>query len=144
MEKQGFVYDLDLYDTVHDVFYRKILSQWGRWWTNAMIEICPMPEHSRRRFQNMHLIVSKLPPNLLDVFNRAAELERRQSTIRAVSKRHFEEFPGSPQGSFKRSKLAQPLIAYSCPFRKRNPRRFNIRDHSACAMSQFPDISKVK
>lgn len=34
--------------------------------------------------------------------------------------------------------------ALSCPFRKRNPMRFNVRLHSPCALSDFPSISHLK
>lgn len=32
----------------------------------------------------------------------------------------------------------------SCPFRKRNPTRSNIRDHSPCALRDFPSIPHLK
>lgn len=32
----------------------------------------------------------------------------------------------------------------SCPYRRRNPRRFNIRDHQTCATDVFLDIAQVK
>ncbi len=32
----------------------------------------------------------------------------------------------------------------SCPFRKRNPVKFNVRDHQSCAVQSFPDISLLK
>lgn len=32
----------------------------------------------------------------------------------------------------------------SCPFRKRNPVRFNIRDHKDCASSPFPSMTLLK
>ncbi|KAK0639174.1 hypothetical protein B0T16DRAFT_449952 [Cercophora newfieldiana] len=32
----------------------------------------------------------------------------------------------------------------TCPYRRRNPRRFNIRDHQACATDVFLDMSQVK
>ncbi|KAM7199765.1 hypothetical protein V8F20_005635 [Naviculisporaceae sp. PSN 640] len=32
----------------------------------------------------------------------------------------------------------------SCPFRKRNPVKFNVRDHQSCAVQSFPDISQLK
>ncbi|KAK4209563.1 hypothetical protein QBC37DRAFT_450105, partial [Rhypophila decipiens] len=32
----------------------------------------------------------------------------------------------------------------SCPFRKRNAVRFNVRDHQSCAIQAFPDISQLK
>ncbi|KAJ4288802.1 hypothetical protein N0V88_007129 [Collariella sp. IMI 366227] len=33
---------------------------------------------------------------------------------------------------------------FSCPFRKRNPLRFNLRDSPSCALMGYPDISQVK
>ncbi|KAK1760094.1 hypothetical protein QBC47DRAFT_445 [Echria macrotheca] len=33
---------------------------------------------------------------------------------------------------------------FSCPFRKRNPTRFNVRDHQHCAVQSFPDICQLK
>ncbi|KAI1750286.1 hypothetical protein F4782DRAFT_548773 [Xylaria castorea] len=33
---------------------------------------------------------------------------------------------------------------FSCPFRKRNPRRFNVRDHEQCANRSYRDISALK
>ncbi|KAF4624673.1 hypothetical protein G7Y89_g13496 [Cudoniella acicularis] len=47
---------------------------------------------------------------------------------------------GSTDGS-KRSKV---IGNFSCPFRKRNPLRFNVRDHHNCAITKFPDITLVK
>lgn len=32
----------------------------------------------------------------------------------------------------------------SCPFRKRNPMRFNVRLHSSCALSVFPSMTHLK
>lgn len=34
--------------------------------------------------------------------------------------------------------------ALSCPFRKRNPMRFNVRSYSACALSDFPSVNHLK
>jgi hypothetical protein len=34
--------------------------------------------------------------------------------------------------------------SYSCPFRKRNPIRFNIRDYPHCAGEHYQDISALK
>lgn len=34
--------------------------------------------------------------------------------------------------------------ALSCPFRKRNPTRFNIRSHSSCALLDFPSMAHLK
>ncbi|KAM7202600.1 hypothetical protein V8F20_004389 [Naviculisporaceae sp. PSN 640] len=43
--------------------------------------------------------------------------------------------PEKPGGDYR---------AYSCPFRKRNPVRFNVREYQTCALSSFSDISKLK
>ncbi|KAK2066627.1 hypothetical protein P8C59_000428 [Phyllachora maydis] len=54
----------------------------------------------------------------------------------------------SSQGTWssKRRKMnnARTAKSLSCPFRKRNPSRFNIRDHIACANTSFTDLSQVK
>ena len=36
------------------------------------------------------------------------------------------------------------LHMYPCPFRKRNPARFNIRDHEGCARAPFDSILRLK
>jgi hypothetical protein len=48
--------------------------------------------------------------------------------------------PASP----KRTRLVGQTTRFCCPFRKRNPLRFNIRDHVTCATAFFADISSVK
>jgi len=35
-------------------------------------------------------------------------------------------------------------LRLSCPFRKRNPVKFNVRDFQSCAVQSFPDISQLK
>jgi hypothetical protein len=48
----------------------------------------------------------------------------------------------SPPGG---KRLKQDTSAgYSCPFRKRNPLKFNVRDHIHCATTCFSDISQLK
>jgi hypothetical protein len=36
-----------------------------------------------------------------------------------------------------------PLL-FSCPFRKRNPKRFNVRDYESCALREFTTFTLVK
>ncbi|KAH6851352.1 hypothetical protein B0I37DRAFT_373828 [Chaetomium sp. MPI-CAGE-AT-0009] len=55
---------------------------------------------------------------------------------------------GSPGGG-KRQKVSQtqqqsPDMHFSCPFRKRNPIRFNVRDFQSCAVQSFPDVPQLK
>ncbi|KAG9256855.1 uncharacterized protein F5Z01DRAFT_649228 [Emericellopsis atlantica] len=35
-------------------------------------------------------------------------------------------------------------LRLSCPFRKRNPNRFNVRDHHSCAMTYFPKFAELR
>jgi hypothetical protein len=35
-------------------------------------------------------------------------------------------------------------IKLSCPYRKRNRRKYNVHTHRTCALSGFPDIARVK
>ncbi|KAK3387908.1 hypothetical protein B0H63DRAFT_448702 [Podospora didyma] len=45
----------------------------------------------------------------------------------------------------KKPKMPEPVDQnLSCPFRKRNPVKFNVRDHQSCAVMSFPDISQLK
>jgi len=46
--------------------------------------------------------------------------------------------------SVKRQKGITGVVNYSCPFRKRNPTRFNVRNYQACALTSFSDITQVK
>jgi len=47
-------------------------------------------------------------------------------------------------GPSKRSKKPPIEDCYACPFRKRNPLRFNVRDHSNCALGAFSDMANLK
>ncbi|KAK4211239.1 kinase-like domain-containing protein, partial [Rhypophila decipiens] len=40
--------------------------------------------------------------------------------------------------------LTDSVTAYTCPFRKRNPLKFSVTDHTTCALSSYPDIPQVK
>ncbi|KAK0668750.1 hypothetical protein QBC41DRAFT_117993 [Cercophora samala] len=50
------------------------------------------------------------------------------------------------QGGGKRQKVTDHGHGqnFSCPFRKRNPIRFNVRDFQSCAVQSFPDIPQLK
>lgn len=51
---------------------------------------------------------------------------------------------GGPGGKKPRLMSEPQDQNLSCPFRKRNPVRFNVRDHQSCAVQSFPDISQLK
>ncbi|KAF9880286.1 hypothetical protein CkaCkLH20_02240 [Colletotrichum karsti] len=39
---------------------------------------------------------------------------------------------------------AEENLRLSCPFRKRNPHRFNVREHHSCAMTYFPKFAELR
>lgn len=45
-------------------------------------------------------------------------------------------------GPSKRAKLDP--VRLSCPFRKKNPLRFNVRDHRLCALTVFTDTAELR
>ncbi|KAI1115952.1 hypothetical protein F5Y14DRAFT_408741 [Nemania sp. NC0429] len=51
-----------------------------------------------------------------------------------------------PSARTKGRRPKKPRIegGLSCPYRKRNPRRFNVRDHAACANKAYATISELK
>lgn len=54
---------------------------------------------------------------------------------------------GSGSLSAKRTKKASKEdenLRLSCPYRKRNPFRFNVRDHHSCAMTYFPKFAELR
>lgn len=44
----------------------------------------------------------------------------------------------------KKAKLQSNLQGYPCPYRRRNPVFFNIREHEHCARRNFTDITELK
>lgn len=42
------------------------------------------------------------------------------------------------------SKRMRANMNFSCPYRKRNPLRFNVRDHRFCATLSFADMNLLK
>lgn len=54
---------------------------------------------------------------------------------------------GSSSQSAKRTKKTSKEdenLRLSCPYRKRNPFRFNVRDHHSCAMTYFPKFAELR
>ncbi|PHH92081.1 hypothetical protein CDD83_9017 [Cordyceps sp. RAO-2017] len=59
----------------------------------------------------------------------------------------FSDGEGSGFGPAKRTKPSpkeDDTLRLSCPFRKRNPQRFNVRDHHSCAMTYFPKFAELR
>ncbi|KAJ2894400.1 kinase-like protein [Zalerion maritima] len=50
----------------------------------------------------------------------------------------FFNFARWPTGSIS------SVTPYPCPYRKRNPLRFNVRDYQSCALTSFPSIPQLK
>ncbi|PHH58783.1 hypothetical protein CDD82_2722 [Ophiocordyceps australis] len=59
----------------------------------------------------------------------------------------FSDDEASGYGPAKRAKPSgkdEDNLRLSCPYRKRNPRRFNVRDHHSCAMTYFPKFAELR
>ncbi|TEA15636.1 hypothetical protein C8034_v001484 [Colletotrichum sidae] len=58
------------------------------------------------------------------------------------------EDEGDANMPFKRARPspreAEENLRLSCPFRKRNPYRFNVREHHSCAMTYFPKFAELR
>ncbi|TWU76092.1 hypothetical protein ED733_007688 [Metarhizium rileyi] len=55
------------------------------------------------------------------------------------------EGPGYvPSKRTKSSPREDENLRLSCPYRKRNPSRFNVRDHHSCAMTYFPKFAELR
>lgn len=52
--------------------------------------------------------------------------------------------PGNESAPQKKQKTEELDFRYSCPYRKRFPRIFNVRDHQTCATQSFSSITLVK
>ncbi|KAF5006680.1 hypothetical protein FDECE_6972 [Fusarium decemcellulare] len=61
-----------------------------------------------------------------------------------------DEFSDGEGSGYLPTKRARPNpkedenLRLSCPFRKRNPHRFNVRDHHSCAMTYFPKFAELR
>lgn len=55
-----------------------------------------------------------------------------------------EEDEGNNTQKPKKLKTGKKSHNFSCPFRKRNPIRFNVRDHTSCALNPFADFALLK
>jgi len=72
---------------------------------------------------------------------RLSETEEDDSHDHDDEGRGFEAKPSERGGRKRLKRDAEP---YPCPFRKRNPHRFNIRDWEYCAKTPLQGISAVK
>lgn len=61
-----------------------------------------------------------------------------------------DEFSDGEGGGFVGVKRLRPNpkeeenLRLSCPYRKRNPHRFNVREHHSCAMTYFPKFAELR
>ena len=59
----------------------------------------------------------------------------------------FSDGEGSSNFPMKRPRPSardDENLRLSCPYRKRNPHRFNVRDHHSCAMTYFPKFAELR
>lgn len=55
-----------------------------------------------------------------------------------------DEEGDTPMGSQGYASRNSGISNFSCPYRKRNPLRFNVREHYVCATHSFSDMSQLK
>ncbi|KAK4161070.1 hypothetical protein QBC43DRAFT_107642 [Cladorrhinum sp. PSN259] len=55
-----------------------------------------------------------------------------------------DENQTTPMGSQGYASRNSGISNFSCPYRKRNPLRFNVREHYVCATHSFSDMSQLK
>ncbi|KAM0351796.1 hypothetical protein ACHAPU_002308 [Fusarium lateritium] len=78
--------------------------------------------------------------------------DRRGEKRKKQGKREDEgdEFSEGEGSGYLQTKRLRPNpkedenLRLSCPFRKRNPHRFNVRDHHSCAMTYFPKFAELR
>jgi hypothetical protein len=54
------------------------------------------------------------------------------------------EDKGSSPAPSKKIRVEPPDNHYPCPYRKRNPLKFNVRDYNTCATASFSDFTNLK
>lgn len=73
--------------------------------------------------------------------------KRKKQGRREEDGDEFSDGEGSGYLPTKRSRpnpKEDENLRLSCPFRKRNPHRFNVRDHHSCAMTYFPKFAELR
>ncbi|KAF7554411.1 hypothetical protein G7046_g6817 [Stylonectria norvegica] len=66
------------------------------------------------------------------------------SRKRPLESSALDRSPSSTSSEESQSKRPKSMTRYSCPYRKRNPLRFNVRDYQTCATQGFSSITLVK
>ncbi|KAK4455411.1 hypothetical protein QBC34DRAFT_67551 [Podospora aff. communis PSN243] len=83
-------------------------------------------------------------PSVEDVPTPPQYLTTSASLPADVTKERHPEVEG-PDASMEDSNMGSNSDrSYICPFRKRNPLRFNIRDHPPCALETYRDMQHLK
>jgi hypothetical protein len=52
--------------------------------------------------------------------------------------------PTQPNGGITLMPKEKPSFRYACPFRKHNPRKYNMYHHQRCALGSFGSIARIK
>jgi hypothetical protein len=86
-------------------------------------------------------------PQRSSVLNTAPVTESKlESAEEAASREHlsFEWETETLMDTASNSVEDSPRTQYPCPFRKRNPVRFNVRDHGRCANAPFNSMYELR
>lgn len=148
-----------------DMFYRRIAdledednltatSMPPRTWRDSETEdegmcyLCRQPDRTRHRRDNKPKATDEAESDSDEEdyrgLSRIALVPRRKRT--EASESVFTDLWASCVNSTDSATFAQQGNPrnFSCPFRKRNPTRFNIRDHGTCALHSFEDFATLK
>jgi hypothetical protein len=120
------------------------------------------PPTARKYLETPHILVNQCGPlgsssqhagqsGSRDIAPRSGESKRKNNQDHGEDHDDNESFGGGDdEGADKAHPSSRKLrkfetsTKYSCPFRKRNPNKFNVRDHEPCAKTGFTNIPNVK
>ncbi|KAI0592728.1 hypothetical protein F4775DRAFT_580983 [Biscogniauxia sp. FL1348] len=105
--------------------------------------------------ENEHQNIQNTQPGSYNDGNHAAGITCPNFDVcgtfeRNGKKKLSQSTPQSGSSSGPRSKVRGPYTKrrfvgeFSCPYRKRNPLRFNVREYEMCANKSYPNISSLK
>lgn len=55
-----------------------------------------------------------------------------------------DNLENGPKKRPKRLRVSKTRTSFTCPYRKRNPLRFNVREYGSCALNSFADMALLK
>lgn len=139
------VYGIELRDTsVSTPVLRQIVSKYIR---DLGQHIWQTPSDTQGNTQTMSASSSSTPSQGAGREESQGFGKRKKQTGGDDGGEDFSDGECSGFGPAKRprpSPKEEENLRLSCPFRKRNAHRFNVRDHHSCAMTYFPKFAELR